>query len=479
MRKIHTLFVLGRILSDGFMTLVAFLSAYYLRAHHFELFSLQPPQLMPIAPYLEFTLYAVIMVWIIFGIQGRYLFIADRAFSTELKNTLWSYTSAYLIIIVGFFFLRYFFFSRFIFGMGWGLGLLLIPLGRIILRSLRRIAYNLGYGRERVLIIGTDDMTDNVADILKKDGQYKLIGVIHSLDFNGKTFAGLSVLGGFSELESVVNEYGISLIILAEERIPDGKAREIMHIAHRTQTGFMFVPDAASFDLSTVEAMTMRRVPFLRLRSNRITGWQGLVKTVIDKAGAFFGLILLSPIMLWVYYKIWKDLRQKGHPDSPIFRNERIGKDGEVFECLKFRSMVPGAHKQFVELSKKQFEETGGEVYQILEDPRVTPFGHFIRKTSLDELPQLWNVLKGDMSLIGPRPHCVEEIEAFYNPDERRVFTVKPGITGYSQIHGRSFVPLRDELRYEVYYMQNWSLMLDAEILWKTLLMVVKRENVV
>ncbi|MCB9809377.1 sugar transferase [Candidatus Peribacteria bacterium] len=478
MRKIHLFFVLGRMLSDAVMTLLGLLLAYYLRAEYYPLFDLAPPLLMPLHQYMQFAVTIAVAVVGVFGLQGKYDFQADARVYREIPSIFWGFTATFLTVVVGFFFLRYYFFSRFIFGMGWVLGLGLVLLGRMGLRLGRRWAYRQGYGRERVVLIGADTQTEQFMRALQRDPRWKLLG--HVTMPKETPLPALRHLGELSELEEILTDYGVSQLFITERHVSEALREEIMRIAHRTQTQYSLVPDALSLDLAAVTLSEVDDIPVMHLSSHRISGWGVVLKTLFDRLMSALGLLILSPLMLWVWWRVKRQLVADGHPGvSPIYISRRIGKEGRHFSCYKFRSMVPGAHRQFLSLHEAQKTQKAGEVLQIQNDPRVTPLGHWLRQTSIDELPQLWNVLKGDMSIVGPRPHCTEEIELYYDRDEYRVFTVKPGITSFSQIHGRSYVTLRDELKYEIYYIQNWSLWLDIHIIWETLVMVLQRKNVV
>ena len=185
---------------------------------------------------------------------------------------------------------------------------------------------------------------------------------------------------------------------------------------------------------------------------------QRLGKAVLDRVAAVLALVVLSPLFaalaLWIVV-------ESGRP--VIFRQQRAGKDGVPFSMLKFRTMVPGAVELGRELALS--EDPFG---LVPDDPRITRSGRFLRRTSFDELPQLWNVLRGEMSLVGPRPDLVEQV-ANYEPADRRRLAVTPGITGWAQVQGRDEIPWEERFRLDAWYVDNWSLALDAKILLRTL----------
>lgn len=197
------------------------------------------------------------------------------------------------------------------------------------------------------------------------------------------------------------------------------------------------------------------------------------IKRFLDIIGSLSGLILLFPIMMLVAIAI-KIEDPKG---KVIFGHMRVGKDGRLFPCLKFRSMFANAEemkKNFTEEQKREYAET----FKLKNDPRITKVGKFIRKTSLDELPQLFNILKGDMSIVGPRPIVEAEIEK-YGKYADKLFSVVPGLTGYWQANGRSDTTYEERVDMDMYYIDNRSISLDLKIIFKTFVSVIKKEGAI
>ncbi|MCZ4606761.1 sugar transferase [Streptomyces sp. Lzd4kr] len=202
-------------------------------------------------------------------------------------------------------------------------------------------------------------------------------------------------------------------------------------------------------------------IPLLRVSMPTFTGGRRAIKVVVDRVGAAFLLLLFAPLMTLVGLLVVADSR-----GGVFYRQRRVGKGGREFTILKFRTMVVGAHKARAELADRN--EGAGLLFKLRRDPRVTRVGAVLRRYSLDELPQLFNVLTGSMSLVGPRPPLPEE-SAAYGPDIRRRLLVKPGLTGLWQISGRSDLPWEEAVRLDLRYVEDWSLALDTVILWKTL----------
>jgi exopolysaccharide biosynthesis polyprenyl glycosylphosphotransferase len=207
--------------------------------------------------------------------------------------------------------------------------------------------------------------------------------------------------------------------------------------------------------------------PMLVFRSTPEVSWALLIKGIIDRVGAFLTLLVFSPLMLVVLIVI--KMTSKG---PPIFQQQRAGKHGEPFTMYKFRSMSDDAEQRHADLLP--FNQMSGPVFKIAHDPRITPFGRWLRRTSIDEMPQLINVLLGDMSLVGPRPLPLYEVEKFENTAQRRRLSVKPGLTCLWQIRGRNEVTdFRDWVKLDLEYIDKWSLGLDFKILVRTVPAVV------
>jgi exopolysaccharide biosynthesis polyprenyl glycosylphosphotransferase len=210
-------------------------------------------------------------------------------------------------------------------------------------------------------------------------------------------------------------------------------------------------------------------MPLLRLSAPVFTGARRVVKEVVDRVGGMFMLTLLSPFLLFLALCI------KVNDRGPVFyRQRRIGKDGKAFTMVKFRTMRTDAEARRIDLLA--MNEAQGPLFKMRKDPRVTRVGAVLRRYSLDELPQLFNVIIGSMSLVGPRPPLPEETER-YGPDARRRLLVKPGLTGLWQVSGRSDLPWEESVRLDLRYVEDWSLALDALILWKTVRAVLKGQG--
>jgi exopolysaccharide biosynthesis polyprenyl glycosylphosphotransferase len=207
-------------------------------------------------------------------------------------------------------------------------------------------------------------------------------------------------------------------------------------------------------------------LPLLAVEQPRFEGWQRMVKTGVDRLLALLALLVLSPVLVGIALAV-----RASSPGPVLFRQERIGVNGQPFTMLKFRSMVVDADGQVDQL--RQGNISDGLLFKLREDPRVTPVGRWLRRLSLDELPQLLNVVGGSMSLVGPRPPLPREVARYDSSVSRRLL-VKPGLTGLWQISGRSDLPWEEAVRLDLRYVENWSLALDTKIIWKTFSAVLR-----
>jgi exopolysaccharide biosynthesis polyprenyl glycosylphosphotransferase len=249
--------------------------------------------------------------------------------------------------------------------------------------------------------------------------------------------------------------------------LPAAYHREILIIRDHCQRdglAFKLVPDLFELSLNRVEPDAINGIPLLSIKpTTAIQGWNRLLKRTLDVIGAGYCLLALAPI--------WGIIALCVRLDSPgpiLFRQERVGRAGAKFVCLKFRSMREDADSSAVVQKILAQNEASGPIFKIKNDPRMTRVGRFLRRWSLDEIPQFWNVIRGDMSLVGPRPPLPREV-AQYEPWQLRRLEAAPGLTGLWQVSGRSELSFDEMVMLDLYYVENWSLGLDLRILVRTI----------
>ena len=278
---------------------------------------------------------------------------------------------------------------------------------------------------------------------------------------------GVPVLGDFSGAEPAVEEMEADTVAVLSCPEMDGTTlRRLAWRLEKTGTDLCVAPALMDVAGPRTTIRPVAGLPLLHVEHPEIEGSGKLIKDLMDRTVAALGLILLSPVFLVLTVLI----RASG-PGPALFRQTRVGKDGREFTVLKFRTMVRNAERLKTQLTVHNDHD--GVLFKIKSDPRITRVGRFLRRYSLDELPQLLNVLLGDMSLVGPRPPLPEEV-AQYGFDVRRRLVVKPGMTGLWQVGGRSDLSWEESVRLDLRYVENWSLALDLQIMWKTISAVLR-----
>ncbi|MEU5880169.1 sugar transferase [Spirillospora sp. NPDC047279] len=272
---------------------------------------------------------------------------------------------------------------------------------------------------------------------------------------------GVPVLGDFGQTAKVVEQIGAdSVAVLACPEMDGVALRRLAWQIERDDVELVVAPALMDAAGPRISIRPVAGLPLLHVEHPELDGGRKFLKSIVDRVGSLVGLFLLSPLLLTVAVAI------KVTSSGPVmFRQVRVGRDGREFTVLKFRTMVADAEARKIDLMAQN--ENDGVLFKIRHDPRVTRVGRWLRRYSLDELPQLINVIRGDMSLVGPRPPLPEEVE-LYGDDVRRRLVVKPGLTGLWQVNGRSDLSWEESVRLDLRYVDNWSLALDLQIMWKT-----------
>ena len=319
--------------------------------------------------------------------------------------------------------------------------------------------YRRGLGQTPVVVVGRGEDRARVRQTMERaPGAYSIVGEV---DLGGGDLAALR--------ETLDNTGARGVILVGAERLPDEELLELLRSVRLRGVPLRVVPGALALMRGHPVLSESMGLPLLEVRYPRLDNTQRVLKRALDVAVSVGGLALLSPLFLAVALAIRLD-----SPGPIFFRQKRVGADEKVFLCYMFRSMYEGAERLQDEL--EPLNGAGGPVFKIKDDPRVTPVGRFLRRWSLDELPQLVNVLKGEMSLVGPRPLPVRDFHRMEEAHKRRLGAV-PGMTGYWQISGRSNLSFEEMVRLDLYYIENWSLSFDVKIILRTLGTVLRREG--
>ena len=410
---------------------------------------------------------------IIFALNRLYSFKVDSTLQNELLKVALAVLSWLMLILAYFFIIREPFFSRLVIGYTLFFTIILVSLGRSIIRIVESILLNKNIGKRRVLIIGANNITQTLYNHFKKDKRFTVVGVLANT--KKPSTATYRILGSLKELANIVKFKKVDELIQTKSDLNEAEAIDILDFCREKHLEYSFVPDIINIHQNNIEVYPVSGIPLINLKPTPLEGWGKVIKRLFDIAVSSILLIVLSPIFLIIAIAIKLDSKGtilfKYLDDGS--RAMRVGQHKKLFKFHKFRSMYPNTHDQRYTKLAHLNARKGTPMVKIKNDPRVTKVGRFLRKTSLDELPQLWNVLTGSMSLVGPRAHLPEEVAA-YNKHHKFALTIKPGITGLAQISGRSDLDFEEESRLDRYYIENWSIWADVKILIKTFFVVVR-----
>jgi len=410
-------------------------------------------------------------VWIIvFAIAGLYTVRERRAWG-DLGRIIISCTAGAMVLIATVFFQREFTTSRFIVLAVWSFSIVFVFVERLVIRVIRHTLLRMKVGHRRVVIIGKGRAADELADMYKKNPVLGFTVARRFQSWSEQTR---------HDLNRLIRRRKIDEILLADPDVPKMDALELIALAESNNITFKYLADLFAASFTKIEVTANGGIPIIEVKRTPLEGWGRIFKRLFDIVVSLVLIIVTSPVM------ILEALLIKLTSRGPVFfrrlpngkPSERIGEDGTPFKYFKFRTMEHDVHKLRYDpaFQRKHGTLREGPLVKIKNDPRVTPVGRFLRAWSLDELAEFFLVLKGDMSLVGPRPHLPEEVE-LYKPHHRRVLSIKPGITGMAQISGRADLDFDDEVKVDTWYIENWSPALDLWILLKTPFVVIGRKG--
>ncbi len=328
-----------------------------------------------------------------------------------------------------------------------------------------------------VLIIGAGKTAEMLVRGITTDTGlgYKVIGFLEDNQVKSKFLQNYQVLGRFEDAEAVIKATGVEQVFIAAPGLAQEKLTSLIYRVQPLVKNVGIIPNLIGVPMGEIEVESFfnEKLMLLRVTNNLARPFNRFLKTVFDYTLTLVGTIAISPILLAIAIWIYKD-----SPGPVIFKHTRIGKDGKPFPCYKFRSMCVDAKEKLAELLEHDAEARAEweRDFKLKNDPRITKSGVFLRKTSLDELPQIFNVLRGEMSLVGPRPIIQEELER-YGEHAADYLMVKPGITGMWQVSGRSDIDYAERVALDSWYVRNWSVWVDVMLLWRTFDVVVRRKG--
>lgn len=389
-----------------------------------------------------------------------------RAGAMEYKRVLMATSATAALLGITAYLMKYDF-PRAAFVLMFTFGSVALLLARYARRKAMGAIHARGALTTPLVVAGDSGHVDAIAQVLRRESWlgYRVIGAITS-DKVAYTPGGLPVLGNMSEAVSIIEEHEAEAVFFAEGSF--NAASEFRHMAWELEEHdiqMIVVPAITDTSANRLEVRPVAGLPLVDVERPQALASGRWVKRTFDIIGATLLLIASAPVMAIVALAI------KLEDGGPVlFRQRRVGLHGDEFECLKFRSMAVDAEARLAELA--HLNEGAGPLFKMTHDPRITRVGRFIRRFSIDELPQFWNTLVGNMSLVGPRPALASEV-AHYDRDARRRLDVRPGLTGLWQVSGRSDLSWEDTVRLDNYYVDNWSMVQDLMILGKTARAVV------
>jgi exopolysaccharide biosynthesis polyprenyl glycosylphosphotransferase len=337
-------------------------------------------------------------------------------------------------------------------------------IGRYAARQLLHHLRRGGWFQRDVVVVGGYHQVAELVEVLERESWtgYRVVGVCLPSHDERRTVQGIPVVGTTSQVKEALQTTRAEAVFLTSGAGDSSKEfRRISWQIEGTGADLAVLPSLTDVSGPRIHVRPLAGLPLLHLELPEFTGPQRVTKRLIDIAASAAGIVVLSPLLLLIAIAV-----KVSSPGPVLFKQVRVGRDGREFLCLKFRTMVAGAEEQLAALLDQS--DGNGLLFKMREDPRVTGVGRQLRRFSLDELPQLFNILRGDMSVVGPRPPLPREV-ANYSDDLRRRLLVRPGLTGLWQVSGRSELSLEESTRLDLYYIDNWSLMSDVEIAWKTI----------
>lgn len=470
MKKSESFFSVLFLPVDFCLIILAGLSAYYLRFSSWSV-NIRPVIFnLPFRSYFHSLLLIAVLWIIVFILAGVYQIKNANRLAQELQKIFFATATGFALVALLIFFQRELFDSRFIVLAGWLLAVIYISLAHFFIRWFQRWLFRYGVGVHKVVLVGNSQTADNLMAEFSRHWRSGFTVVKRLRDFSLETAQELAdFLADGKEVDEVIQ---------SDPNLSKSETLRLYDFSNDHHLTFKYVADLLEVKVLRTEVAEVVGMPVVEVKRTTLDGWGRIGKRIFDIVISGLLIIIFSPIILLTILAIALDSR------GPIFfarRDDgayvmRVGEGGTPFRYFKFRSMIPNSDSmRYNELADRNLR-TDGPMVKIKDDPRVTRVGRIIRRWSIDELPELFLVFIGRMSLVGPRPHLPEEV-AKYENYHRKTLTIKPGITGLAQVSGRSDLLFEEEVKLDVYYIENWSMLLDLSILLRTPLAVLKHRQ--
>ncbi len=461
---------------DAILIYAAFYIAYYLRYTVFFQSSLiaqfrhnvlddgiKGDRAATLSSFQPLAIGIIVGAILIFALRGLYAVRLASSLFIQMRHIVNSATIGLTILVAYYFVFRPPSNSRLLVPFVWIATIVMLCLGRIVLQRLISVLYRLGLGETRLLVVGSGRLGKMIMQhiVANPNLGYSIVGFLHDMHEPPGDFGRFRMLGSLNDLALVIRSMRVDEVIIALPSELHQQTISSVRLCERLGASFKLVPELYELSLSRIDMEDIEGIPLLGIRRKSLNTVQRVIVRLTDIVGATLVLLLGSP--LWLCFAI---LIKITSPGRVIFYQARVGLDGRLFHCYKFRSMYKNAEQVLASLMARN--EAQGPMFKMRDDPRVTPIGKFLRRTSLDEIPQLLNVIKGEMSLVGPRPPLPTEV-AQYEPWQRGRLAMKPGMTGLWQVRGRSNVSFDEGVLMDLYYIENWSLRLYYQTLMRTI----------
>lgn len=471
-RRNSKLYSATLILVDTIVLIAAFALAYIARVQY------DPrPLLHNIYAYdYLFAFLLIVPFWIaIFGLIGLY---QPKTYNQRLlewsKIAVGSFIGVLLMIGWEYVSDKELFPARLVVAYALAASFILIVLEREVMRLIRTLSYRYGKGIRRVLLVGSSGATSDIAMILA-DTQRSGHAVV-AIAGPKKILPDTSRALHFSTPESAlrkINELGVTNIIQTDLYENPDRNQSILSAAQAHHIDYSFIPGESEFYSGKNTVDVFLGYPMITVYQTPLVGWGAMVKRIFDFTLSILGLIIISPFLLGIYL-----IKKIADPGPAFYVSRRLSRFSQPIGLIKFRSMgaqygSKDAAEEFRDMGREDLAQEYEKNRKVENDPRITPFGRFLRASSIDELPQIINVIKGDLSLVGPRPILPQEVK-LAKGRTALLHSVKSGMTGLWQVSGRSELSFEDRIELELFYAQNWTFWLDIKILFKTVLVVLK-----
>lgn len=470
-RKSDYVLRLCLLIGDALALMVSFATAYYIRVTFDPrpyLFTTQWSEFLWTVVWLVPIMLAVIAS---LGLYRKSIVINKSRIPERGRLLVAAVLSVAALIVYGYFRDEMIFPAKAMAVMSMGLSFVFLLLERIAVRMIIRAIFRNDYAVRRVLIVGNAKNTEYLADYIAStpESGYRLVGIISAKKYIPSDLRKYQ----YSSLKDALKKKKVDVIFQTDEKSTEYVYKQAVN----RHLLYYFVPSETALSSHFGELELVGNTPAVLVMTTPLVGANAVIKRAFDILIATIGIILAGIPMLIV----WLVIKCSDFKHSAIYADERLTRYNRRFKCYKFRTMRPEysgmtAEEAFTKMGKpeliKKYREAGD---YMKNDPRITKVGNILRRTSLDELPQLFNILKGDISLIGPRALLPGELRDY--GDRSLILSVRSGLTGFAQVSGRRDIPFEERRALDTYYVRNWSLMLDASIFFKTIVVVLKGEG--